>query len=173
MHINELMQQIPRRAERNDPEILRESFVSVGGVTAALNGADHQVIFGRRGTGKTHALMYKKQIVKESGGISVFVDLRVLGSDSSIYNDENISISQRATRLLIDFIRRYMRAFYKNFLPVRILGTFHRSPQRLASFSKISMKLKYLEVLKKYLRQVQTQTVLWNLGCRYQAMVQM
>ena len=103
MHINELLQQISKRAERNDPEILRQSFVAVGAVTAALNGPDHQIIFGRRGTGKTHALLYKKQTVTDERNIGVFIDLRILGSDGSIYNDANLSISQRATRLLIDF----------------------------------------------------------------------
>ncbi len=104
MELNEALQQIARRAERNDPEILRNTFVSIGGVASALRNPDHKIIFGRRGTGKTHALIYQKQEVSSSGDLGIFIDLRVLGSDGSVYNDNSLPVAQRATRLLIDFL---------------------------------------------------------------------
>jgi hypothetical protein len=56
--INSRLQQLTRRAERNDPATLKETFVSVGGIEHALLNRDHKIMFGRRGTGKTYALYF-------------------------------------------------------------------------------------------------------------------
>ena len=40
--------------------------------------------------------------VNQEGDIGVFVDMLKLGSDTSIYNDQSLTIPERATRLLID-----------------------------------------------------------------------
>ena len=55
--INRALNLIPKRAESRQAERLRDTFVDPG-VAAALEAIDHQVLYGRRGTGKTHALRY-------------------------------------------------------------------------------------------------------------------
>jgi hypothetical protein len=91
-----------RRAESNDRSALVDTFVDVGPLFTLLSSPDHQVIYGRRGTGKTHALAYladKRQSINEP---VVFVDLRTIGSSSGIYSDMSLPLAERATRLLSD-----------------------------------------------------------------------
>lgn len=90
------------RAERLEPDQVVELFSSVGPLLPLISTEDHQVIFGRRGTGKTHALRYLYATKSDEGDCAIFVDMRNLGSDNSIYNDRNLAITERATRLLID-----------------------------------------------------------------------
>lgn len=91
-----------RRSENEDIRVLENTFVSLGSLNASLEGYDHQIIYGRRGTGKTHTLRYlgKKRVTE--GDIVVYIDMRKIGSTGGIYNDINTPISQRASRLLID-----------------------------------------------------------------------
>jgi hypothetical protein len=102
--ITNLLQQVSKRAERLDPHQQAGTFVSIGGVESTLLNIDNRVIFGRRGTGKTHLLFYVAEAAKKRGEIAVLMDIRTLGSNSYIYNDESLSIPDRATRLLRDFV---------------------------------------------------------------------
>lgn len=54
--VNVALGRLLRRAEDEEPERLAETFVDVGTLFARLSTRDSQIIFGRRGTGKTHAL---------------------------------------------------------------------------------------------------------------------
>lgn len=90
------------RAERLDPDQVVESFSSVGPLEDLLSTEDHQVIFGRRGTGKTHALRFLYSTQLDEGDCALFVDMRNLGSDGSMYADPSLPITDRATRLLLD-----------------------------------------------------------------------
>jgi hypothetical protein len=49
---------IPRRAESADRATLTTTFVAAGSCSAMLHSADHQIVYGRRGAGKTHALLH-------------------------------------------------------------------------------------------------------------------
>lgn len=91
-----------RRAEMNDRGKLVATFVDSGSLFTLLSSLDHQVIYGRRGTGKTHALIYLAETVSKQGDIPVYLDLRNIGSSGGIYTDPNLSLAERATRLLID-----------------------------------------------------------------------
>lgn len=72
--MNRALNQIPKRAEQRQAERLRDTFVD-SGVSAALEAVDHQVLYGRRGTGKTHALSYLRSEVSERGDLAVYADL--------------------------------------------------------------------------------------------------
>ncbi|MEU6645310.1 hypothetical protein ABZ863_22510 [Saccharomonospora sp. NPDC046836] len=50
--LNRALTKIPSRAEKRDMRELRETFVD-SGVADLLDKVDHQVLYGRRGTGKT------------------------------------------------------------------------------------------------------------------------
>ena len=95
-----------RRAEAADPEMLVETFVDAGTLFASLATPDHQILSGRRGTGKTHLLSYLKAQVAERGDLPVYVDMRTIGSTGGLYGDTRLSISERGTRLLCDTLAK-------------------------------------------------------------------
>ena len=96
------MIQLRGRAERLAPDQVVESFSTVGPLLDLISTEDHQIVFGRRGTGKTHALRYLYATRNDATDCAVFVDMRNLGSDGSIYSDHELPIAERATRLLLD-----------------------------------------------------------------------
>ena len=102
--INHAFMQISKRAETNQRSTLLTTFVDVGPLFTLISTPDHQVIYGRRGTGKTHALSYLAEKREELADAVVFMDLRNIGSTGGLYSDQSKSISQRATHLLIDVL---------------------------------------------------------------------
>lgn len=102
--INLAFLRIAKRAERQDDATLYRTFVDFGAVTAALSSVDHQIIFGRRGTGKTHLLTVLRKSREKDGTVAIQLDMRNLGSTGGVYADPTIPVSQRATRLLIDVL---------------------------------------------------------------------
>lgn len=100
--LNEAFMRFTRRAEVVDRERLVETFVDAGPLMTLLSSLDHQVLFGRRGTGKTHALSYLTEQRVADGDAAVYVDLRRIGSTGGIYADPNVPLTERGTRLLID-----------------------------------------------------------------------
>ena len=103
-NVNDLLQRITKRAERLDPKQQAATFVALGGMEHALLSADNRVIFGRRGTGKTHILSFVAESARRQGDLAVQVDCRSIGSHSYLYIDQEVPISERATRLLRDFV---------------------------------------------------------------------
>ncbi|KVG07253.1 hypothetical protein WJ24_22015 [Burkholderia vietnamiensis] len=95
---------IAKRAERQNDDVLEKTFVDFGSVSTVLSSIDHQVIFGRRGTGKTHLLTVHRRNQRAIGEIAIQLDMRNLGSAGGIYGDPNIPLPERATRLLIDIL---------------------------------------------------------------------
>lgn len=100
----ELLQQISKRAEHLTPDEQAKSFVAIRRIEGALKSRDSRIIFGRRGTGKTHILSYVASAVDASGDVSILIDLRTLGSNGSIYSNQNLSEADRATHLMRDLI---------------------------------------------------------------------
>ena len=60
--INLSLMRLSRRSEKVDSEALVRTFVDVGPLFNLLSIVDNQILFGRRGTGKTHALRYLAEI---------------------------------------------------------------------------------------------------------------
>src|SRR5438093_566579 len=100
--INSSFLRISKRAEANERERLVETFVDVGPLFTVLGATDHQVLYGRRGTGKTHALLYLAETRGDRGDLPIYVDMRTIGSTGGIYSDESIPLAERATILLMD-----------------------------------------------------------------------
>lgn len=102
---NSALMKLRRRAEAGgDEAILVDTFVDVGPLFTLLSSEDHQVFYGRRGTGKTHALTYLGSRVEDNGDFAALIDLRTVGSTGGLYSDGGISLSQRGTRLLADVL---------------------------------------------------------------------
>ena len=100
--LNKTFMSIAKRAEQVDKDELIRTFVDVGALYTLLSQPGHQVVFGRRGTGKTHALSYLAGKVSEKGDLVIFVDLRNVGSTGGIWSDDATNKHERATRLLVD-----------------------------------------------------------------------
>lgn len=101
--MNRLLAQIPKRAEKREGAALHETFVD-SGIADALQTVDHQVLYGRRGTGKTHAFAYLASERAARGDISLGIDLRTVGSPDGVLDPTSSSPADRATKLLIDLL---------------------------------------------------------------------
>lgn len=103
-NINKLLNRIAIRAETNPQEVLHRTFVEVEQISSGLLRLDHQVMYGRRGTGKTHALSNLAVRLDAEGDVPVYIDLRKIGSNNGLYSDYHQPLSLRASQLLIDII---------------------------------------------------------------------
>lgn len=101
--INRALNRIPKRAEQRHVDQLRHTFVD-SGVSDVLEVIDHQVVYGRRGTGKTHALRYLETEVAARGDIAVYADLRTVGSPEGLFMGGAAPPTERAGRLLVDLL---------------------------------------------------------------------
>ncbi|MDM1409021.1 hypothetical protein [Myroides sp. DF42-4-2] len=102
--INNTFLKFSKRSETLDVDYLVKTFVNVGPLFTILSNKEHEIVYGRRGTGKTHALLNLKNSINNANEISVYIDLRTIGSNGGIFSDSSISVVERATRLLIDTI---------------------------------------------------------------------
>lgn len=93
-----------KRAERTDKEILHGTFVDCAPLFDLVSTNDNQVIYGRRGTGKTHLLRYLQKETLTRGERAVYLDLRSIGSNTSIHSDTNLSLAERSVRLVSDVL---------------------------------------------------------------------
>jgi hypothetical protein len=100
--INLALMRVPRRSESVDQATLAETFVDLGPLFPALRSTDHQILFGRRGTGKTHALLYLGEALRQAGEVAIYLDLRTIGSSGGLYADGGMELAHRGTRLLVD-----------------------------------------------------------------------
>jgi replication-associated recombination protein RarA len=78
--INEALLRLSLRAETTDRAHLVQTFVDVGPLFIRFSSRNHQILFGRRGTGKTHALSYladkvEKKVIFLFKSISALLDL--------------------------------------------------------------------------------------------------
>lgn len=106
MNAKEVILQMPLRADKWTEEQLIQTFVNVGPLIPILKGTNNHVLFGRRGTGKTHVFSYLKSLMEsEQGDCCVYIDLRTIGSTGSLYSDPTIPVTQRVIRLLSDVLQ--------------------------------------------------------------------
>ena len=102
--INRAFIGISRRAESVDRKTLVRTFVDIGPLFTVLSSRDHQIVYGRRGTGKTHALVYLVEQESAKKSAAVYIDLRNIGSSGVLYGDTDVPLSQRATSLTLDLV---------------------------------------------------------------------
>jgi hypothetical protein len=95
---------IPQRSERHqDLHKLVGSFVDVG-ILPQIRNVNNQVIYGRRGTGKTHVLrVFASELSQTKGNAVLYVDARTLGSTSQ-FADPNIPLAARCVALFRDIL---------------------------------------------------------------------
>lgn len=103
--INTAVMKLKLRAERSTRDHLIQTFVDVDPLLTLLQTEDHQILYGRRGTGKTHALEYLASDRDDAGDLPLYLDMRLIGSSGGLYSDPNIPLAERATRLLVDTLQ--------------------------------------------------------------------
>ena len=101
--LNKALSRVPRRAEGRVSAQLKDTFVDCG-VALALESTDHQVLYGRRGTGKTHALNYLAATRVDDGDIGIYIDLRIVGSAQGLFDSGRASALERTSRLLVNLL---------------------------------------------------------------------
>ncbi|WP_246861478.1 ATP-binding protein [Nocardioides sp. SYSU D00065] len=104
--MNRALMTIPRRAESRHANELRATFVD-SGIADAMRTVDHQIIYGRRGTGKTHALRFLEGVVKDDADLAVYLDLRTVGSPDGLFMGQRLHLAERAGRLLRDLLQQF------------------------------------------------------------------
>ncbi len=114
--INKAILRLPKRAEASARSKLIQTFVDIGPLFSLLSGLDHQILYGRRGTGKTHVLNYLADNREQAGDAVVVTDLRNIGSSAGLYADASVALPERATRLLVDTLLSIHAALYEFFV---------------------------------------------------------
>lgn len=71
--INTAILKMKKRAEKYSTEQLVNTFVDVGPLFVILMNTDHQILYGRRGTGKTHVLTYLCSQIKENNNCPIYI----------------------------------------------------------------------------------------------------
>jgi hypothetical protein len=103
---------VDKRAERSSQEVLDATFVDSAPLYELLSTRNHQVIYGRRGTGKTHALKYLQKQISIRQELPIYIDLRNIGSSGSIYGDTSRPLAERASILIRDVLQNFLDSFY-------------------------------------------------------------
>lgn len=95
---------IRQRSERqNNLDVVSKTFVDPG-ILIAVDNKNHQVIFGRRGTGKTHVLRkLQSQATNNKNRFVCYVDCRTMGSTAQ-YSDRSLSIKHRSYSIFKDIL---------------------------------------------------------------------
>jgi len=115
--LNALLMRAHKRAESERDSLLQDTFVPVYPMNVLLENAESQILYGRRGTGKTHSLKHLGSIKESAGHIAIFADLRTAGSSTDIYNDPNLSLAPRATALLFTLSKLFTTGSMNCYLP--------------------------------------------------------
>ncbi len=102
--IQKAVSAVPQRSERQENvDQLVATFVDPG-VSVQLDNANNQILYGRRGTGKTHVLKVVQRAAEaDPERLPIYIDMRKLGS-SSIYEDEGRPLYVRVGSLLRDVL---------------------------------------------------------------------
>lgn len=79
--LKKAVSKIYQRSERQqDVQKLVGTFVDVG-ILPQIDNLNNQIIYGRRGTGKTHVLrVLASRLAENKGNAVVYIDARTLGS---------------------------------------------------------------------------------------------
>ncbi|MBC8465589.1 hypothetical protein H8D57_01045 [bacterium] len=94
---------IRQRAERQaDLQKLVDSYVD-SGIVPQLHNENHQILYGRRGTGKTHIFQVLRDIFEKEKYCVTYIDCRTLGS-SSQFSDRDQPINRRCLALFRDIL---------------------------------------------------------------------
>lgn len=130
---------ISQRAERQrDINKIVSSYVEVGILPQLLNN-NNQILYGRRGTGKTHILKIYENSHKDDKTKTVcYIDCRFLGS-SPQFADTTMSVSHRCSSLFTDVLNEIYDVLL-NHIAYEPNSTSEQALNSLADLSKSSIE---------------------------------
>lgn len=111
--IKQAIKQIAIRTEREEPEDVVDTFYDCN-IISHLSNNNHQIIQGRRGTGKTHILLVLKDKIEDDRHHSIYFDCKNSGSAAQI-SDTEVPDTYRAIQLIRDFLLYLHGDFLKYF----------------------------------------------------------
>lgn len=92
-----------RSEKQRNLEVLRDTYVDTGVLQQVANDAN-QILYGRRGTGKTHVLqVLGAELAEERGSHVIYLDVRVLGS-AHTFLDESKPVAERCVAVFKDLL---------------------------------------------------------------------
>ncbi|WP_343919799.1 hypothetical protein [Agrococcus citreus] len=101
----------PRAELQLDPNVLAKSYVDTG-ILLRLRNANHQIVYGRRGTGKSHVfLMLEHELNAADDVRAVYLDLRNTGS-AQLVTDQTRSLTDRSISVYRDILSSLQGALY-------------------------------------------------------------
>jgi hypothetical protein len=103
-NLGKLALRLRDNAQRFSSDFIVDTFVDVKPLIDLLLTEDHQVIFGRRGTGKTHALRYAAEwIDRQPDAAAIYLDMKRVGANDIVGNSR-VPLDEQASRLLVDVL---------------------------------------------------------------------
>lgn len=95
---------IAARSEREpDVAVLQKTYVETG-ILPQLANYNNQILYGRRGTGKTHVLqVLGQEFEQDPGSHSTYIDIRLLGS-SHLFTDNTRPLADRCVAVFKDLL---------------------------------------------------------------------
>lgn len=115
---------IAQRSERQpDLQKLVGAFVDVG-ILPQVQSRNNQIIFGRRGTGKTHILRVLGSNVRSPRVASIYIDARTLGSTAQ-FTDNSVPLSVRCVSLFRDVLGEIRNALLDHIVNIGGEGADH------------------------------------------------
>ncbi|CAN5143547.1 hypothetical protein BH10PSE12_BH10PSE12_16600 [soil metagenome] len=142
-----------KRAERASEESLVATFVDSAPLFDLLSTQNNQIIYGRRGTGKTHALKVLAESVEAKGDHQVFLDLRSVGSNGSIYSDSSRTMVERASTLLVDVLDGLLHEFYS--IALNVIDTHLHPDEVTRRLDALQMAVSTVKVTGDVTEEVQ------------------
>jgi len=132
LNIQRAVTSLLQRAERQDDQKILETFVD-SGIISQLNNRNNQIVFGRRGTGKTHIFRYLAGQLRENPNNTIaFLDARTLGSTSQ-FSDPRVSIPKRCISIYRDIINEINNVILEQI----VSGRFNKSEEALGILSEL------------------------------------
>jgi hypothetical protein len=119
MVLNSQIMRMARRVENTPAEVLRDSFVPVASLVAQLQSSEHQILFGRRGTGKTRLIRYLQEQRDAEGALAIYLDLRQVGAAEDVSSVQPQRFAEDSTELLVDVIENVHTQVYEQVLTDR------------------------------------------------------
>lgn len=93
---------VPRSERQPDLDQLRETYVETG-VLPQVQNFSNQILYGRRGTGKTHVLQMLGNAMQGPNIKMVYIDVRLLGS-AHLFQDETQPPAHRCVAVFKDLL---------------------------------------------------------------------
>ncbi|MCA5893289.1 hypothetical protein LEP48_07940 [Isoptericola sp. NEAU-Y5] len=92
-----------RSEKQGDLDVLRDTYVDTGVLQQVANHAN-QILYGRRGTGKTHVFQVLRSELEEThGSYVIYLDVRVLGSAHTFLDPEK-PLAERCVAVFKDLL---------------------------------------------------------------------